>query len=223
MRTDPYMAKNYMNIMIASNYPDPITLEAGDRRINVADYQGKPLRLDADDIKQIRKELPEFAALLMDVTVDVEAAKTPLENEARRRLMYLTQQSLEGVFGAIRTGNLQFFIDVLPTDPDLLVGMGTDSIDKDAFIKVVREAEKHAMDGETHRLSRDQARALAQYTLSDMPKTSHKFSSLAKHYGVTFTRMSRAGKKIQGIEVEWQKPDVGINDVLETERLRAVK
>jgi len=189
----------------------------------VADYQAQPLRLDADDIKRIRSELPAFAAVLMNIEVDVEAAKTPLENEARRKLMYLTQQSLEGVFGAVRTGNLQFFIDVLPTDPGLLLGSGTESIDQEVFIQVVREAERHAMDGQTHKLSRDQCRALGQYTLSDMPKTSHKFSSLAKHYGITFTRMAKAGKKIQGIEVDWKKPEVSVDDVIETQKLRAVK
>ena len=221
MRADPYMAKNYMNIIIASNYPDPITLEAGDRRINVADYQDKPLRLDADDIKQIRKELPEFASVLMNIEVDVEAAKTPLQNEARSKLMYLTQQSLEGVFGSIRSGDLQFFIDLLPTDPGLLLGKGTETIDKDAFVQVVREAEKSV--GTEHVLTRDQCRVLAQYTLSDMPSTSHKFASLAKHYGVTFDRFAKAGKKVQGTAVKWKKPDIGVDDVIETNKLRAVK
>lgn len=222
MRADPYMAKNYMNIIVASNYPDPITVESGDRRINVANYQSRKLNLDSEDIKRIKDELPQFAALLMQIDVDVERAKTPLDNEARRKLMYLTQTSLESAFGAMRNGDLEFFIDALPTDPDIL-GDPAASLDQQAYIRILHEAERHALANEPHVLTRDQARLLAQYTLSDMPKTANKFSSLAKHYGITFTRMSKAGKKVQAMKVDWQIGDVRVDDHLDTQRLRAVK
>lgn len=222
MRSDPYMAKNYMNIIVASNYPDPITVEAGDRRINVANYQKKQLKLDSDDIKQIRKEVVDFAAILRTMKISTEKAKTPLQNDARRKLMYLTQTSLDTVFTAVREGDLQFFIDDLPTDPDMKTEpMGM--IDQDKYTQILKEAEYHAHNGTTHKLTRDQTWMLAQFTLSDMPKTANKFSSLAKHYGVTFARLSKAGKKVQGMEVQWKKPEIGVDDVLETQRLRSVK
>ena len=222
MRADPYMAKNYMNIIVASNYPDPISIEAGDRRINVANYQPNRLVLSAEDIKQLRSEVPEFAAILLKVNIDIEQAKTPLQNEARAKLMNLTQTSLDCVFGAIREGDLQFFIDDLPSgetaslDPTL-------TLDTNNYMNVLREAEEHARRGEPHKLTRDQVRALAQYTLNDMPKTANRFSALAKHYGVTFSRMSKGGRKVQGMEVHWVPPDIGIDDVIETQKLRAVK
>jgi len=222
MRTDPYMGKSYMNIIVASNYPDPITVEAGDRRINVANYQKKPLWLSESEVKTLRGEVADFAAILKKMKISVEQAKTPLQNEARRKLMYLTQTSLDTVFSSIREGDLQFFIDDLPTDPDMKTEpMGM--IDQDKYTQILREAEHHAREGTTHKLTRDQTWMLAQFTLSDMPKTANKFSSLAKHYGITFGRMSKGGKKVQGLEVQWKTPEIGVDDVLETQRLRSVK
>ena len=222
MRADPYMAKNYMNIIVASNYPDPISIESGDRRINVANYQQNRLNLTAEDIAELRDEVPTFAAILLKMSIDVEQAKTPLQNAARTKLMYLTQTSLDCVFTAIRTGNLQFFIDDLPsgevasTDP--MAAMNTRD-----YVAVLREAEACSRRGEAHKLTRDQAWALAQFTLSDMPKTANRFSALAKHYGVTFGRMSKSGQKVQGMDVRWIPPEVGVDDVMETQKLRVVK
>lgn len=221
MRSDPYMAKNYMNIIIASNYQDPIKLEAGDRRVNVAEYQNKPLRFTSDDVKQLKSELPAFAAILMQVDVDVEKAKTPLENEARRNLMYLTQNSLEVMFGSITTGDLEFFIELLPTDSHTMLDP-MQNVDQSEYISVLREAESHAKAGTPHKLSRDQARTLARYVLNDVPRSAHKFSSLAKHHGVRFDRISKDGKKIQGITVNWTLPDIRVDDVLDRQPLKAV-
>jgi len=222
MRSDPYMAKNYMNIIIASNYPDPIKLEAGDRRVNVAEYQTKKLRLNADDIKSIRSELTSFASILMNIEVDVEKAKTPLENEARKKLMYLTQNSLEIMFGAITTGNLEFFIDLLPSDSSGSLDP-LHSMDLQHYITVLKEAEACAKAKVPHKLTRDQARTLAHYALNDMPKSAHKFSSLSKHHGIQFTRVSKEGRKCQAITVDWALSDIRVDDILERSPLKAVK
>lgn len=222
MRTDPYQSNSYMNIIVASNYPDPIRIEAGDRRINVAPYQTQRLRLDKDDIKKIRSELKDFAAVLAQLNIDVERAKTPLENDARRKLMYLTETSLEGVFGAIRAGDLDFFIEALPTDDKLLSVGATDQLDNQSYISILKEAERHALSGQPHLLTRDQTKLLAQYTLGDMPKTSNRFSALAKHYDVTFSRASKGGKKVQAYRVDWQLGDARVDDFLNTQQLRAV-
>lgn len=222
MRSDPYMAKNYMNIIIASNYPDPISIDSGDRRINVANYQHNRLNLTAEDIAKLRDEIPTFAAILSKIPINVEQAKTPLQNEARTKLMYLTQTSLDCVFGAIRDGNLQFFIDDLPSG-EAAQGDAMAMIDHRNFLAVLREAEGCARMNIPHKLTRDQAWVLAQFTLSDMPKTANRFSALAKHYGVTFGRLSKDNKKIQGMNVQWLPPEVGVDDVIETQKLRAVK
>lgn len=222
MRADPYMAKNYMNIIVASNYEDPIQLEAGDRRINVAEYQTERLYLDADDIKRIKTELQDFASVLMQVSVDEEKAKTPLQNKAREKLMYLTQNSLQLMFSAIVKGDLEFFIDLLPSElqnsSDINLMMA-----RDAYMKVLQEAEHHAINGTTHKISREQIQTLAQYVLNDMPKSAHKFSSLAKHHGVQFKRISKDGKKIQGMLVDWIEPTIRISDIIERQPLKAVK
>jgi len=222
MNTGHYIAKNYMNIIVASNYPDPITIESGDRRINVGFYQDKKLDLDTSDIKRIERELPTFAWILQNANADVEKAKTPLQNEAREKLMFLSRTSLEIMFSALRNGNLQFFIDNLPTD----AGMATDTmhaVDQEHFTGILREAEDHALKNKVHVITRDQVKALANYTIGDMPRTANKFSSLVKHYGITFERHRKDNKLVQSMTVQWQKPEVFVDDVMETTRLRSVK
>jgi len=222
MRTDHYLAKNYMNVIVTSNFPDPLTLEQSDRRFNVGDYQPEKLFLTDGDIKQIRSELPDFASILLHLKADKNQAKTPLQNQARKNLMFLTQTSLEVVFGAITTGNLQFFIDDLPTDDTLSVDpMAT--MKRDAYINVLREAQASFDHKEPHRLTRDQVWTLADYTLGDVAKTPNKFSSLAKHYGIRFERMRKGDKSAQCIDITWKEPEVRVEHALGESRLRAVK
>lgn len=225
MRTDAYMVNNYLNVIIASNHPDAIHIPASDRRYNVGHYQPNKLNLTAEDIACLEDELWDFVRILRSMTADAEKAKTPLMNQPRSQMMYLTQTSIEVAAQAILDGNLEFFIDMLPTD-NFATG-GFDAVAQmttDRFIEVLREAELQVKRGEPHRLTRDQCKVLMAYVIGDVPKTANKFTNFMKHYNIFFSRRRKDNKLVQAIEVQWKKSEVTIDDYISQHTtLRAVK
>lgn len=214
MRTDAYMARNYMNLIVASNHPDAIHVSPTDRRFNVGVYQPNKLNLRDQDIENIADELWDFAVILRSVEADQRMARTPLENDSRRKLMYLSETSVSVAAGAIMLGNLEFFIDCLPS-ADYATPSGADvvaAMTLDRFTAVLREAEECANQGIPMRLTREQCRVLMEYAIGEMPKTANKFTNFMKHYGIFFSRKRKDGKIVQCIDVNWNPATVTVED-----------
>ena len=226
MRTDAYMVPNYLNLIVASNHPDAIHISPTDRRFNVGNYQANKLFLDEHDIEAIQNELWDFARILRSIKTDTVQAKTPLENEARRRMMYLTETSISISARSILEGNLEFFIDSLPSEVGLPTGADvTAHIMADRYVAVLREAEQAAHQGLPMRMTREQCKILMEYVVGDVPKTANKFTNFMKHYGVFFKRKRKEGSIVQCIDIEWKKPTVQIDDYIDEDRkrLKAIK
>lgn len=227
MRTDAYMASNYVNVIVTSNYPDAMYISATDRRFNVGVYQANKLHLNAADIQRIGEELWDFTKILRTMNVDAEKAMTALENEARERMMYLTETSVSVAAKALLSGNLEFFIDCLPSDEQGFGGPGNvaSSLLLDRYVQVLREAEASARDGDKMRVTRDQVQTLMEFAIGDVPKTANKFASFMKHYGIFFKRMRKGDKTPSCMETEWKKSSYSIDDCLGTgpNRVRAIK
>jgi hypothetical protein len=219
MRTDAYMATNYMNLIVASNHPDAIHISPTDRRFNVGVYQPNKLNLTEHDIERIQEELWDFAIILRVIKADQELARIPLVNEARERMMYLTETSISVAARAIMEGNLEFFIDSLPSD-DYAVPSGYDiagQVSQDRYVAVLREAERYAAAGEPMRLTREQCKVLMDFVVGDTPKTANKFTNFMKHYGIFFSRKRKSGKIVQCLDVPWKRPTVQVDDFVGSE------
>jgi SAM-dependent methyltransferase len=54
MYREPYMARNYCNMIFTSNMPDPIVVAQDDRRFNVGNYQKKAINITEAEIAQTR-------------------------------------------------------------------------------------------------------------------------------------------------------------------------
>jgi len=226
MQTDTYMVTNNVNVIVTSNYPDAMYISPTDRRFNVGVYQDHKLHLNAEDIAQIGEELWDFAKVLRTIPVDEEKAKTVLQNASRERMMYLTETSVSVAARAVLQGNLEFFIDCLPSDDEGI--SGTDVAGRmllDRYIDVLREAERSVGDGKM-RLTREQVQVLMEFAIGSVPKSANKFSSFMKHYGIFFKRMRKGDKIPSCIEVEWQESAYTVDDCLGTpavNNLRAIR
>lgn len=212
MRTDVYMAQNFMNIIITSNHPDPIYISATDRRFNVGVYQNRKLDLTSEDIERIGVELHDFAKILRLMPADQELAKTPLDNEARERMMYLTETSVSLAAKALLSGNLNFFADALPSDPSVLTV--PEQLQVENYTRVLREAEVHANKGTEHLITREQVQLLMKFIVGNVPQASTKFVNFMKHYGIYFERHRKGGAVPSAIIVKWNKPEFSINEIL---------
>lgn len=226
MYTDAYMAPNYVNVIVTSNHPDAMYISNTDRRFNVGVYQQHRLHLTDEDIQRIGDELWDFAKILRTMPVNAQQARRVLENAARERMMYLTETSISVATTALREGNLEFFIDCLPSETEAAASV-PEQVKLERYVEVLREAQEAAKRGETMRVTRDQVQLLMEYSIGEVPKTANKFSSFMKHYGIMFRRMRKGEKTPSCFEVDWNESAYSIEDCLGrptgATKVRAVK
>ena len=150
-----------------------------------------------------------------------------LENAARQRMMYLSETSVSIAAKAILSGNIEFFIDCLPTDGSFstsALNVGG-QIELERYLSVLREGEQARSKGEPHRLTRDQAQVLMKYAVGEpIPKTANKFTQMMKHYGVFFARKRKGGKIAPAFDVAWQDSPISVDGYVAQEHapLKAV-
>jgi hypothetical protein len=222
MRTDHYMAKNYMNVIVASNHRDAIDIEATDRRFNVGDYQENRLVITDEEISDLDNEVFDFASLLYNVNVDMYKVRTPMQTKGKENMKSLTINSVESLLQAIYDGDLQMLIDLVPSEG--LYRDATYGIMMDRVKEIIRQAETHAYNNTTHPLQREQLQTiLTALTGESIPEAPNKFTHMVKHYGVFFERLRVGNQRVMGIEINWKVPEYGTDVVFGESKIRSVK
>lgn len=117
MRVVSRTVPNFNNIIIATNWPDPIRLPPKDRRFNVAPAQERKIVISEADYKQLDDELPAFASYLWHREADYEQARRVLENKAREMMIEAGQSSVDAFFSALLSGNIDWMIELTDTNP----------------------------------------------------------------------------------------------------------
>lgn len=206
MRTDGFMTINNLNIIFASNKPNPIEIDPSDRRMNVGDYQSKKLELTADEIKQIKLELPAFATYLLEYEINEKEAHVPMESHAKDHIKFLTRTSIDLFSDALRDGNISYFFDGLPSsnhvvnDLDIAATMRDDKY-KSIIASMFQELNlvSHKWIGRMN-ISREDLRFMAGYLLGKIPDSPSKFTSFVKHHGIEIGPIKINGRTVRGIK-----------------------
>ena len=129
MRADPQQVETFCNFLFYSNYPDAIKITPGDRRYNVGTRQETAIKHaipnhDRDWVPMYAAELPAFAGFLDAFRIDLQAARTPHENEARARLQVTGETALDELTNALHEGDFSWFEHALDLDPLATFGKG---------------------------------------------------------------------------------------------------
>jgi hypothetical protein len=198
MHQEGRMVRNYTNWMFLSNMPDPVMIDASDRRFNVGVFQTERLVISDEEVAQIAEELPHFAQHLLDYEMDLDRARTVLQSEDRDRVIQTSKTSAELVAEALQKGQLDMFwealpsgaIDVMPVQQQLMLT---------EYSNLVHAA---VMDGKK-KFTRDEIRVLFEYLCGDMPRTPTKFTQLLRHRNLHIKVMNIGGRAVRGLEVEW--------------------
>jgi hypothetical protein len=199
MRSNPYTAKNYSNLVFASNQIDMIPLEASDRRFNVAPRQEKALKITHEEVKQMKHEMQAFANHLMNFNVDMVSATSIILTDARQKLIDLGETTVSSFYSAIRTGNLAYFAQFLrnktPTDHT-----GISYLD---FQKVVKMWMKK-LDCKSTASREDLMQCYAYMQgLNELPSPT-KFGRMCQRYGVVIETVKEANEAPRkGCNVAW--------------------
>lgn len=201
MYQNSYAAQNRTNWIFASNMPDPVMVDMNDRRMNVARYQNERLEITQEEIDSIPHELQAFWDYLKAYAVDFDKAATPMDTEDRQNLMRISEASIDSVSNALLSGDLEFFIDQLPTGVVTNMVM-LDLVEnyKHTLIRIIDRNEEWGV-----KISRDELRAIYEYAVGDMPKSPNKFTARLKHHRIHTTRMRVGNDITYGIEVKWRE------------------
>lgn len=208
MYASPVECMNFTNWIFCSNKPDPIQVDREDRRTNVAKYQGEKFYKTAEDLAKwpsdlakIQKELQAFHDYLFHFKVDQTAAATPLETDDRNTLMDMGENSADSVAGALLTGNMEFFLDLLPTNNKYQANaqLANKVEDYKALLKDLL-IKTDALTGRIN-LPRDDLRTLFEYAVGKTPESPNKFTSYLKHHRVHVGKVWGGEKTVAGITV----------------------
>lgn len=206
MYATPVECRNFTNWIFLSNKSDPIQIDREDRRTNVAKYQ--PLKFyptEADlakwpaDKAKIEKELQAFHDYLFHFKVDETAAATPIETDDRNTLIAIGENAIDTVSSALLEGDMEFFIDLLPTS-----GRPKTDFKELAKLEDYRAVLKDilmrtdALTGKAN-IHRDELRTLYEYTIGKIPESPNKFTSLLKHHRVHVKKVWMDNKAVMGI------------------------
>lgn len=200
MHTTAFMAENFMNLIFASNMPDPVIIDPEDRRFNVALFQPTRLELTPAEFDALDSELELFYHYLMTRTADREKARIPLNNSAKQQMANMSRASIDFAIEALQKGDLQFFIECLPSDTTILARFDEDRANnyKALLERIVKD--------EPTAITRDELFVLLDYVVGGMPRAPHKFTNLLKYHKCHIETVWRNGKSQRGVKVHWKTP-----------------
>lgn len=223
-----FEAVNYSNWIFASNMPDPIRIEAGDRRFNVGGYQAEKLQITSAEIDRLPNELQRVHDYLANYPANLQLASQPLETEARSEMIAISEEVMDTVAGNLLAGNMGFFVDALPTNDSYKSNMARLNAVEDYKKVLVDLINRPATRNGHYNISRDELFTIFQYNVGNMPESPNKFTGRLKHHRIQVKKVAIDGKTHNGITVEWKDTDqfgaylFHINDQ-QPQKLKAVK
>ncbi len=207
MYQSAHEVSNYTSWIFASNKNDPVAIDKEDRRFNVGVYQKNKLLVTQKEIdEQIPKELQAFHDYLMNYAVDIIASSTPIDSADRNNMISISESSIDTVGSALLEGDFEFFLDQLPT---------TTSYQNNAlefnkvqnYEDVLKSMLVRTDEFGNCNVSRDELRAIFEYTVGNIPVTPNKFTSLLKHHRIHTVKLRMNNALTPGIRTTWKDFD----------------
>lgn len=218
MRQNAFSAPSYLNVIIATNHPDPVRLASHDRRFNVPPAQEQPLKVTTADIDQIRTELDTFAAYLRAYDVNEQHVREVMQNEARANMIVASQTTIERMFEAFNAGDLEFFMSFAGGVAPL-----QDTVIHANYEKLVTDWCRAALKNETVGVSFHDMRQAYLYIIGGT-MTPAKFSRMAAIHRIRRETVYSGGRPTTGTHVVWRASEDQIRAFLDyTPELKAIK
>lgn len=210
MNRNSFPVPNYSNWIFASNKPDPVSVDRGDRRFNVSQYQGVEFPRPTDaQVEALAGELQNFHHFLLSYEVDKQQASAPLQSEARDHLISLSLTTAESTAQALKDGDMAFFLDQLPTTDSYKLNMLTlNRVDNyrhtlaDIMQRTMQTTFGHC------NVSRDELFVIFDYTVGGMNPSPTSFTKYLGHRQLEIKPVSIGQKTIRGVPVRWMKADL---------------
>ena len=202
MNKNAYSVANFSNWIFASNKPDPVSVDKEDRRFNVGPYQANKIIITDQELAKIEKELQEFHHYLMSYAMDKTQANNIMESAARNTLIELSQTTSESTASALRAGDMDFFIEQLPTDDSYKLDMKRLALVEEYRRTLCNIISRTKATGQCN-VQRDELFVIFNYTVGGMNPSPTTFTRFLGHKQIEVKPVSVYNKVVRGIPVTW--------------------
>lgn len=214
MYSPPYMARNFNNMIFASNKPNPVFISPDDRRYNVAFYQPNKIAITTAEVEDVLpKELEQLYAYLMHYPADRDKARVPLMNAAKAALIDLNRAAIDVVSDAILSGDMKFFWEQLPSEKPVDTGLYNPQFTR--YLQYRTLLEQLLNSPADSFITRDELLVLYEYCDNTTPSSPNKFTALLKHHRITIAPHNIKGRTVRGIKVSWGIDEEWRNGIVE--------
>lgn len=238
MRTDTAYLPNYSNFILCANERTPIIITSTDRRFNICNRQEKKIYYNPNELKVLFEgsELEAFADVLARWPVDRMAAHRIIETEYRRDVHEATTSINQLVAEAIVEGNLEFFIDRMPSDNEATADFHNRFNPIQLFKSQIDKYVADARAGRASLVTDEQLFVLFRTLIPDTRFFQDSKTWRKRHYkalGLDVDKQHRVpnepSKRQRGVMVEWklenddawETPAAKTGDVIEMKGRRA--
>lgn len=197
MRTNPYEAPSFLNLIMATNAHAALPLSDNDRRFNIAPPQERKLVISSAEVLGIRAELPAFSVFLNSLQIDEQAAKTVIINQARADLIDRAHTSTDLFFKACREGDIEYFLDYLPYSDQTVF-----DVQANAYQQIIKSwVQNHATF-----IPADELREAFNF-LQNTRTSSSKFGRACAHHQLKQSRQRIDNRNVRGYHIPFPKID----------------
>jgi len=203
MNKNSYAVRNHTNWIMASNKPDPVSVDKEDRRFNVGPYQRLKLIISQAELDALPGELQDFYHYLMSYPLDKVLAATPLKSNARETLIKLSQSTSESTASAILEGDIEFFLDQLPTDDSYKLDLQKLEL-VSRYRRTLFNIMTRTRPGGACNVHRDELFIIFDYTVGKMNPSPASFSRFLGHRQIAVKPVLINNKTQKGISLCWK-------------------
>lgn len=215
MRTDPYPAPSYANFIFNSNKLTPVQAPGADRRFNFAERQTQRLFFTPNEFKllQAGAELDGFVDVLARWPVDELLVTQLIETKAKQDVHESTTTINQLIAEAIQAGNLQFFLDRMPSDAEAVADFHQRFSPLGLFKAMVDRFIEDAHDGVTSLVQDEDLFLLFRTLIPDTRYFQDSKTWRMRHYKSLGLPVDQRvpdpedpKKRVRGLLVDWQVP-----------------
>lgn len=216
MRTDPFEAPSYVNCLFFSNKMTPVLLPSGDRRFNITEHQPTRMFLTPNELKDLKsgKELDTFADILQRWPLDEEKVTQLIDTETRANIHEATTSINQLIAEAVQKGDLQFFIDRMPSDAEAQADYHNRFNPIGMFKTMLDSCLEHAAAGQPMVVKDEDLFVLFRTLIPDTRYFQDSKTWRKRHYkalGLDVEKQHRLvgswDKRERGVLVEWKLPE----------------
>lgn len=205
-----YKSENYTNWIFNANERTAVQVTGDDRRYNIPERQENQLFVNPNEVKVLSEgaELEALADVLVRWPVDQMAVTKPVMTQARQDMHEATTTINQLIAEAIQQGNLQFFVERLPTDAESASDFSNGRFNPSALFKTY--LAKYQDDADAKRptiVTEEEAFVLFRTLIPDPRFLQDSKTWRKRHYkalGLDIDKQHRVGSdRVRGIKVQW--------------------